>query len=31
MVQVGSDYYMLLGMRNSSNGNVDVAVVKNPA
>ena len=31
MVQVGSDYYMILGMRNSTTGTVDVAVVKNPA
>jgi len=31
MVQVGSDYYMMLGMRNSTTGTVDVAVVKNPA
>ena len=30
MVQIGSEYYMLLGMRNSSNGNVEVAVVRNP-
>jgi hypothetical protein len=30
MVQVGSDYYMMLGMRNSTTGTVDVAVVKNP-
>lgn len=31
MVQIGTDYYMLLGMRNSTTGTVDVAVVKNPA
>ena len=31
MVQVGGEYYMLIGMRNSSNGNVEVAVVRNPA
>lgn len=30
MVQVGSDWYMIIGARNSTNGNVDVIVVKNP-
>jgi hypothetical protein len=31
MVQIGAEYYMLIGMRNSTTGTVDVAVVRNPA
>jgi len=30
MVQVGTDWYMIIGARNSTTGNIDIIVVKNP-